>query len=192
MRPAFTLRQTRKQLTTASRRFLATLPLAEVCEGRIALIHGSVEDVRAYMTTPALIAENAARLRAQRPGVRVCLFGHTHVPRLYEEVDGRVREHAAVGEVSLDGRGHLYLVNPGSVDAARRANKRAQYAVLDTARATVTFHQVSYDHGAVEESARRKGYRMNRAEEVFHGAAHWLARRQRGVTRRCRAALGLA
>jgi diadenosine tetraphosphatase ApaH/serine/threonine PP2A family protein phosphatase len=58
-------------------------------------------------------------------------------------------------------RGREYFVNPGSVDASRkRGSKLAQFAVLDTADASVTFGDVAYDDAAAEEKARDNGYRI--------------------------------
>lgn len=93
-------------------------------------------------------------LRAQSEehgGPRAQLYGHTHVPTLVfaraRRQDGGL-EYDAVrilpGETyKLDGE--LALVNPGAVGQPRDLDRRAAYAVLDTAERTVTFRRVRYD-----------------------------------------------
>jgi predicted phosphodiesterase len=183
MRPAFTLRQTRRDLSAGSRAFLGGLPLGRVLEDRIALIHGSVDDPGEYLTTAARAAASAGRLRARLPEIRLCLFAHTHAPALYEIDGAMAREHPATGVVTLAPRDRLWMVNPGSVDASRRPIKLAELAVVDSEAGTVEFARVSYDAAKVERSAAAKGYRMSRADEVVFSAARWLRLRERAAAR---------
>jgi predicted phosphodiesterase len=176
MRPAFTLRRTRRDLTPASRRFLSGLPPVRVYDDGFTLIHGTLEDPCTYLTSAALVAENADLLRQRAPRSRLCFFGHTHEPALWES-DGRTAHHRPLeGSASTVGADGLTLVNPGSVDASRRGEKLAQAVVFDSQRGQLTFLTVPYDADAVERSATAKGYRMTRTDEVLHRS--WrLARR---------------
>ena len=88
------------------------------------LVHGGVRDVQQYMTSRALIAQNAAWLREDFPTARVCFFGHSHEPKIYE-VDGEVREISA--ERLLLDPGKTYFINPGSVDASRKPERAARW-----------------------------------------------------------------
>ena len=176
-KPSFALRRTRKLLDEGSRRFLAQLPPTRTYDGTIALIHGSVDDVCEYLVSPQQIAANAARLREKLPEVRLCFFGHTHTPKLFE-VQGEgviARPPEAVAE--LQGRGRVYFVNPGSVDAARRPTKLAEYVVFDSTRWMIYFCRVSYDHATSERIARAKGLRMGRADVMLHRVRRWLRKR---------------
>lgn len=173
MRPEFTLRRTRKDLTPQSRLFLAALPPLRAYEDRIGLIHGTLDDPCEYMTTPALIAENARRLRERLPSLRVCFFGHTHVPALYELERDDVRKRGSEGVVPLALGDGLTFVNPGSIDAARRPVKRAEFAIFDSQRSEVSFLNVPYDHKKVELSAAAKGYRMSRTDEALYHAGRF-------------------
>jgi predicted phosphodiesterase len=67
MRPAYTLKRTRTALAEATRRSLSALPRTRLYEERIALVHGGVDDVCEYMTTPTRISENASRLTMLHP-----------------------------------------------------------------------------------------------------------------------------
>jgi predicted phosphodiesterase len=182
MRPAFTLRRTRRDLTRSSRLFLAALPALRVYEERIALIHGTLDDPREYMTSAAQIAENTRRLHQRLPAARICFFGHTHVPAMFESDGGAVIERPAGGTVTLGASDRLTLVNPGSIDGARRADKHAELAIFDSARNELTFLTVPYDHAKVEAAAVAKGYRMRRADEALYRSVRFVQR----IARRAR------
>jgi predicted phosphodiesterase len=173
-KPAFALRRTREALADDTRAFLADLPATRTYEGRVALIHGGVDDVQEYLETPARIAANAARLLARLPDARVCFFGHTHEPTVTEIRDGRPTARPPAELVELDRGAAITFVNPGSVDAARRPVKLAQYAIFDSERWTISFRRVEYDHEAAERVARAGGYRMSPARRALRGAARWL------------------
>jgi predicted phosphodiesterase len=158
---AYALKRTRRRLAPQSAEFLASLPATHVLEESVVLVHGGVRDVQQYMTTPAHIQRNAEMLRADFPGARICLFGHSHEQKVYE-VDGeRVSELPAQGTLSLD-RNRLYFINPGSVDASRkRTAKAAECALLDTLDWSVEFARIRYDCAATEAKAAAFGYRIS-------------------------------
>lgn len=157
---AFALRRTRCALSADSKRALALLPKRRVIEGEIVLVHGGVTDVCQYMVSPAHIEENAQLLREREPSGRICFFGHTHVQALYE-VEAAVATARPTGERVSLGRGcQRFFINPGSVDAARRSEKLADFAVFDSWRQEISFHRVPYDHERAERRAAEEGYRM--------------------------------
>lgn len=188
MRPAFTLRRTRKHLTMESRAFLAELPPVRVYEDRIALIHGTLDDPCEYMTSVALIDENGRRLRERLPNVRVCFYGHTHVPahHYWEEGTPTIKS-SCEGVVPLAQGNGITFINPGSVDAARRPIKEAEFAIFDAERGEVAFHSIPYDNDKAERSAVVKGYRMSGVDEALYRAG----RRWRGLRRRAGLLAGL-
>jgi predicted phosphodiesterase len=193
MKPAFTLRRTRTQLTRASRLFLAALPALRTYEDdRIALMHGTLDDPAEYLTSAAQGAENARLLHDRAPRARVCFFGHTHVPAVFDSDGIQVVARAAEGTVAVPAHDQLTFVNPGSVDAARRREKVAELAIYDAAAAEVTFLRVPYDHAKVETSAAVKGFRMNRREEAFYTATRFLRRLPARARRLARRGLAVA
>lgn len=190
LRPAFALRRTREVLSAATVEALRELPPRLVLEDEVVLVHGGIRDVCQYVTRPAHVLENDASLRAEVPEATLCFFGHTHERRLWE-IDGeavtdRTDIHAPDDvEVTLKASGRRYFINPGSVDAARkRGDRRAEVAIFDSQRRTVSFHRVAYDHESAERAAAREGYRMGPLEERLRGAARTLARKQAGAFRR--------
>lgn len=155
------LRNTRRRLGRETADWLRTLPSHHRLEQHVLLTHGGVRDVQQYMTKPQHVAENAAYLRADFPGRRICFFGHTHEQKVFEVDGDRIAEVPATGTVALDPR-HEYFVNPGSVDASRkRARKLAEYAIFDSAAGTVRFEATPYDDAATESRAAAAGYRID-------------------------------
>jgi predicted phosphodiesterase len=160
---AFALRRTRRELDAASRVFLATLPRTLRC-GDIALAHGSFFDPGEYLRTPVRVSASAEAALARYPGLRVCFYGHTHEPKVWEVRPSAVVERPAERTI-LDAPDALYLVNPGSVDASRKAGpKLAELAIYDDQRRALEFHAVGYDAEATERRAAQRGFRMGVAD----------------------------
>ena len=156
------LRRTRRRMAPATAEYLRTLPAHRRLEQRVLLTHGGVRDVQQYMTRPAHILENAAYLREDFPGARVCFFGHTHEQRVFEVSGDVVNEVPAAGCVALAPLAE-YFINPGSVDASRkRTCKEAEFAVFDSERFTVEFHRTPYDEATTEAKAAAHGFRIDR------------------------------
>jgi len=156
------LKRTRRHLARSTADYLLALPAHHALEPDVLLTHGGVRDVQQYMTKPHHILENAAYLRADFPGRRVCIFGHTHEQKVFEVDGDRVTDVPAQGTVHLDPR-REYFVNPGSVDASRkRAHKLAEFAVLDSVASTVRFERTAYDDASTESKAAAGGFRIDR------------------------------
>lgn len=187
---AFALRRTRRALAEPTRRFLAGLPAPARAiagfDGELVAIHGGVVDVCEYLRTPARVAANAAELARRDPAARVCWFGHTHTPAVYE-VDRGGDRCVAVARApgpahALDGdHARIYFVNPGSVDAARKptGERRAEFAIFDPERRVVRFHAVAYDDRTAEGRARARGYRLGDASSWRARAASLVRRATR-------------
>jgi predicted phosphodiesterase len=156
----YSLRRTRRSLAPETCAYLTALPPNRFLDGGIVLVHGGVRDVQQYMVTPSLIRDNAALLRQDFPGARLCLFGHSHEQKIYRVRDDGVEEIPPARRVALDKEGQ-YFVNPGSVDASRkREEKLAECAILDTGAWTVEFLRAPYDAAATEAKAAVFGYRI--------------------------------
>jgi predicted phosphodiesterase len=192
MRPEFAIRRTRRVLTADTRRFLGALPADRSYEdGALVVIHGGVDDVTEYVRSAEQVAGNARRLRERYPAARVCFFGHTHEPGLFTVApDGSTSQRAPGPGVERLAREQLTFVNPGSVDAARRDHKQAQFAVFDSRHFTVSFQEVPYDHVEAEAKARRGGYRMTTSDEAAHAARQLVRRGRRRASAVARALLG--
>lgn len=185
VRPAFALRRTREALSPESRAALLALPAQAVIEDEVVLFHGGFRDVCQYVTTASRVEENAALVRAEVPRARICFFGHTHEQRAWSVRGGVATEVACDARVDVSGPAEVLLVNPGSVDAARKqGDRRAEAAVFDSDRGRVTLHRIAYDHAAEERAAVDGGYRMGPREERIRSFLLSARRRQSGLLRR--------
>jgi predicted phosphodiesterase len=179
IRVEYALRRTRRELDGPRRSYLASLGTSLTLEGRLLVFHASLPDVERYVTTARQAAQSADEVRQAHPGVRLCLFGHTHEPKLYELFGGEMRERPAAESVDLD-PALFYLANPGSVDGARKERPGlAECAVLDSDRWRIEFHRVPYDHEASEARARAEGPTARRVYELRRRLRDGLRRRWR-------------
>lgn len=164
----YSLRKTRRMLSAEAAEYLGALPGHRVVDERVVMIHGGVRRVDDYIASIPRIAENAAYFRQDYPERRICLFGHTHHPKVYEVDGDSVTEIAAQGTVELR-PDRTYFINPGSVDPSRKhGEKRAEFAILDTGRLSIAFHSAPYDFALAEDKARSAGHRIGPLTERLY------------------------
>jgi predicted phosphodiesterase len=140
---------THDELTDGNRDYLRNLPAGpSPIDALLEICHGAPFDEDYYVFN----ADDATRAldTARRP---LCLFGHTHVPVVFQRHDGRLGGFAPQGDSELKlGEGVAYLVNPGSVGQPRDGDPRAAYAVLDVDALMLALRRVEY---AVDAAQRR-------------------------------------
>ena len=100
-----------------------------------------------------------------------------------------MRHLAPLPEQRLDGDA-FWFVNPGSVDAARRGDGLAQFAVFDSASHSLTLHRVPYDHPRAEARAVAEGYRPGQVQQRLLAARRLLRRARRKAVKTIRRAVG--
>jgi len=146
---AASCRWTASRLRQEDIAFLLALP-EMVVEGEFTLVHGSLRDpLREYITSEWQTLGTFALLTT-----RFCLVGHSHVPFLCREADGRADFEAfPEGEMLRLGEERLIL-NPGSVGQPRDGDPRAAYALYDSCTGTVSHRRVEYDIEAVQQKMR--------------------------------------
>jgi len=155
---------TRETISTTTREWLEALPRRRE-EAGVTLVHGSPRDPTWEYVTTVSIARASLAAITTRHG----LHGHTHVPIVYTEVDGRMRafEPRAGNSVALD-QGRMFL-NPGSVGQPRDGDPRASYLVLDLDAGSATWGRVAYDVAAVGQQMRAAGLPGRLADRLRHG-----------------------
>jgi predicted phosphodiesterase len=170
----YSLRRTRRRLARETADYLRALaPRRRVGEDLL-LVHGSVADLERRLIAPADALEDAALLRAQYPGVRLCFYGHAHAQKAFEICGGAVRELAGAALLLRPDR--LYYVNPGAVDGARKRGARlAECALYDDATLALEFQRLAYDHDAAEAKAVAGGYRIGPWMNRYYGLRRRLA-----------------
>ncbi len=147
---------TRTQLGPRHREFLAGLPFVVREEGLL-LVHGSAfaPEKHEYVTD----ARGARMSIASSKGATWVLCGHVHEQALSFSAGGaRPGPFRPVPGVAIpvpSRRQWLGIV--GSAGQPRDGNTAACYAVLDVARAVLTFHRVPYDWSAAARKIRDAG-----------------------------------
>jgi diadenosine tetraphosphatase ApaH/serine/threonine PP2A family protein phosphatase len=156
---------TRDAISTETREWLAALPLRHV-DAAFTLVHGSPRDpIWEYVTTPTI-----ARAGLSAIGTAHGLHGHTHVPVVFTEVDGRMRTlMPRAGNTVALGEGRM-LLNPGSVGQPRDGDPRASYLVLDPDAGTATWGRTAYDIEAVRKAMHAAGLPARLADRLLVGA----------------------
>lgn len=150
---------THHQLTDAQRQWIDALPLTQHLD-TVLLVHASADAPElwryVYDQRAATASLNAA---TQWSGVRYVFGGHVHLQTLYYRgaTDGLMMFIPQPGVTVPVPKHREWLSTVGSVGQPRDGNPQAMYALLDTERAQLTFHRVSYDHDAAAQAIRRAG-----------------------------------
>ena len=147
---------TRPLLTDEEKAFLHALPAHLVIPPDLLLVHSCLGDPVMRLSRPEDYVQQRDIVARFDPRIRVCFFGHTHVPEVRTiHSDGRVTRLNA-HRVRLDDN-EFHFVNPGSVGHPRGTDYRAQYASFDVHARTVQFHRVRYDVRKVARENARHG-----------------------------------
>jgi diadenosine tetraphosphatase ApaH/serine/threonine PP2A family protein phosphatase len=145
---------TRARIDELTRRYLAGLPERLVPPGSaFTLAHGSPRDpIWEYLDSPEVAAKNLPAF-----GTTYCLVGHTHVPLVFRETRGGMKQVVAAsqGRLALDDR--RLILNPGSVGQPRDGDPRSSYLLIDTDAGHATWHRVEYDIGATQVAIAAAG-----------------------------------
>ena len=143
---------TREILDDNSRAYVATRPEVRR-DGDVTAVHGSPRDpIWEYITSATIAAANFDAF-----DTRLCLFGHTHVPVVYRQVDGTVDALAALPGPAVALDGGRSLVNPGSVGQPRDGIPDAAYAILELGEDgadSVEFRRVPYEIARTQQLMR--------------------------------------
>jgi diadenosine tetraphosphatase ApaH/serine/threonine PP2A family protein phosphatase len=131
---------TRSRIGDRTRAWLAALP-TKLEEQDMTLVHGSPRDpVWEYVTSVPVARANLAVL-----ATKIALHGHTHLPMVWADRDGRI-DPISPGPGStfrLDGR--PALLNPGSVGQPRDGDPTASWLEIDTEAGVATWRRIAYD-----------------------------------------------
>lgn len=144
------LEWTKNQLDAGQRAFLGALPLT-IEEGDCLFVHADAA-APARWTYVTDAADATRSLKATRRRVTFC--GHVHRPMVYNLSDtlrpGTFRPVTGIAIPLLPQRRWLAVM--GSVGQPRDGNPAACWALVDTARAELTYHRVPYE---VDEAAKK-------------------------------------
>ena len=157
---------TRDHLSAPNKRFLETLAVGPLEREGVMICHGSPHDEDEYVFN-----EMHARLVMEQHQAPIILYGHTHMPVIFEmSPQGRIRGFAIRGDaiVRLD-KTMRYLINPGSVGQPRDRNPDSSFCMLDSDKMTVQFFRVPYDLEKTQLSILKAGLPRILADRLTHG-----------------------
>lgn len=158
---------TQRELSGANRDYLDGLEGRTGPEGQpFTLVHGSPRlPIWEYILTPQVAAANLEHFETT-----YCLFGHTHLPMSFLQLDGRrvAGRELVEGDPVRLGSGRQYL-NPGSVGQPRDGDPRAAYAILDMEELTVMPCRVAYDIATTQADMTRAKLPPRLIARLIHG-----------------------
>jgi predicted phosphodiesterase len=155
---------TRGHISAGTRDWLAALPERHV-EGQFGLVHGSPRDpMWEYIVSVPIARANLAALTTP-----FGLFGHTHLPMVYAELDGAVEQIEPAEGSSFTLASRRALINPGSVGQPRDGIVTSSYMVMDTDAGSCTWHRVPYDIAAVQGAMTAAGLPRRLVERLSYG-----------------------
>ena len=151
-----------------ARSYLATLPEVRR-DGELTAVHGSPRDpIWEYITSTSIAAANFDSFET-----RLCLFGHTHLPVVYRQVDGAVQAVPGLPGDVVELGAERALLNPGSVGQPRDGLPDAAYAVLEVgdgvAGGSITFHRARYEIDRTQRLMRDAELPARLVERLSYG-----------------------
>ncbi|HEY7024874.1 MAG TPA: metallophosphoesterase family protein [Candidatus Limnocylindrales bacterium] len=137
---------TAERITPRTRDWLAALPERSV-EQPFTLVHGSPRDPTwEYVFTASVARGNLSAFSTDH-----CLVGHTHIPVVYRDKNGRMEGIQIDAGDKLKLSSQRSIVNPGSVGQPRDGDPRASAMLLDTDEQTLEWRRVEYPIAAVQK-----------------------------------------
>ncbi|MBN1797246.1 MAG: metallophosphoesterase family protein [Spirochaetales bacterium] len=125
----------------------------EVIDSFFLACHGAPEDEDTYIINSQDALKSIYYVKKNFPEVRICFYGHTHIPALWNE-QGRLLPLA--DSYTLE-KGKLYLINPGSVGQPRDNDPRTSFCVFDTDRWTHEYYRIDYPISEAQAKIIRQG-----------------------------------
>ena len=159
---------TREAIDENSRAYIAALPEVRRA-GEVTAVHGSPRDpIWEYINTIEIASANFDAFET-----RLCLFGHTHLPMAYRQLDGSIETVVGFPGPAVALPGGRSMVNPGSVGQPRDGIPDASYAILEVAEApeadSVEFRRVPYDVERTQQLMRELELPPRLVERLSYG-----------------------
>jgi diadenosine tetraphosphatase ApaH/serine/threonine PP2A family protein phosphatase len=155
-------------LTPVNRQYLRELPAGpEAIDDHVEICHGAPFDEDHYIFD----AEDALRAVAasSRP---VCLFGHTHLPVVFQYENEMFEGFVPQGDEPTSLPLHAdaqYLINIGSVGQPRDGDPRAAFGVYDDATQSMVLTRVVYPVDAAQRRILNAGLPASLANRLAVG-----------------------
>ena len=159
---------TSDMLQPLHREYLRSLPAGpRIIDAVIEICHGAPFDEDHYIFDAA--DARRALASTQRPA---CLFGHTHLPVVFEQtataLDGFIPDERGDTRLELAAETR-YLVNVGSVGQPRDGDPRAAFAIYDADEKAILMRRVPYDVPAAQRRILAAGLPASLANRLAIG-----------------------
>lgn len=160
---------TREQLTPQYLDWLKTLPDYHLYDGTFLLAHGSPRDPDEYIFKKEAIKASLDHMAECYAGIRVCFFGHSHLPMLLARGQVEAKFHDDQPRTIQLDRNQTYLINPGSIGQPRDGITKTSFGVMDTKRWTFTWVRLDYDYEQTGVRIRDAGLDATLATRLTRG-----------------------
>lgn len=137
---------TSRALTLEGKRYLEGLPTKELFLD-FEIVHGSLRD----HTGEYIVSTKEAKPSLELLKKEVLFIGHTHVPSIFFEKEGRIHAERLQDQEKVSLRdGIKKIINVGSVGQPRDGDPRASFGILDTESNQIQIKRISYDIESVQ------------------------------------------
>jgi predicted phosphodiesterase len=148
------VRWTQGNLTAATLRHLKEFkPGPVIIDEVILACHGAPENEDKYITNSQNALNSIYYVKRNYPGIRICFFGHTHIPAVW----GEQGEFFALKKTRTLQRNKVYFINPGSIGQPRDNDPRTSFGVFDTGTWTYEYYRMEYPLTETQQKIIRQG-----------------------------------
>jgi len=160
------LEQTLKYLTSASMRYLRSLPVCRELEGAL-MVHGCPPDSPMDYLNHMSFSEIKETFTSN--GFNIAFVGHTHRMMLMG-YDGKDLQSDPLQQETVRLRSkYRHIVNVGAVGQPRDGDPRAKYVIWDSDRKILQIRRVDYDVDRVLALIGERGFLRRDAERLLTG-----------------------
>ncbi len=154
---------TRDRLTREETRYLESLPLVEVLEDEVTLVHATLDQPEVFDYIQTYYDAHRSLKALQTP---VCFMGHSHVPMAFLQRDAIVHTNQEQLDLTDVDRA---LLNVGSVGQPRDENPKTAYALYDAEAGQYTLYRDAYEPETTSRKIRQAGLPALLGERLLHG-----------------------
>ncbi|HEY3251082.1 MAG TPA: metallophosphoesterase family protein [Ignavibacteria bacterium] len=151
---------TRSVLKKEYKDFISALPRS-FSENNLLFVHASPFYLPEY---GYILDEYDARENFTAFKESFCFIGHSHIPVIFEESKGKVREIESAPE-----RNKRYIINVGSVGQPRDGNSKLAFGIFDTDNFEFRLIRADYDIKSAAQKIVDEGLPFRLAERLFAG-----------------------
>lgn len=153
---------TSQHLSNEDIQYIESLPLKKEV-GNFTLVHGSPRGpIWEYVLSPVEALASLPYIFTD-----YCLFGHSHVPDLFQFEGNDCYQIQLPSTLRPDK--NRFMLNPGGVGQPRDRDPRASFVIYDSVSNSIRHYRVKYDISATQEKMTRLGLPQSLANRLSYG-----------------------